>query len=349
MKVQKLEKQRWEDYFNQSLPKIGAESVGIVPTNACNLNCITCWSYSPLLESKPQNSWKKQFLDFDIFKKLLEDLAFLQTKRIILTGGGDPLVYPHFEEVVKIAKSLDIKITLISNLTLIKNLSNFLELKIDTVQANFSAADEESYLAFHPNRKPSDFERMMLNLEEISKRSELKLVCVICKTNAHLIKEMLRIANSLKANIQFKLMSITEGTEKLAISEEQRQKLLEIKDEIISFSKQFDVRHNLLVFFRTLQGKNAHSFPIEHIGCFVGYWYSRVWADGSVHFCCNPNQSLKIGSLYHQNFTEIWQSVDYQNLRNSMRKKQFVEGCDKCGKFDLNYKLKQNLDMNIIK
>jgi MoaA/NifB/PqqE/SkfB family radical SAM enzyme len=343
MKNNKLEKIRWNDYLNQHLPMVGADSVGIVPTNACNLNCITCWSYSPLLSAKPQNSWKKQHLDIEVFKKLLNDLASLHTKRIILTGGGDPLVYPHFEEIVTLAKSLEMKVTLISNLTLIKNLSNFLDLKIDTIQANFSAADEESYLAFHPNRKPSDFEKMMLYLTEISKHSELKLVCVICQSNSHLIKEMLEIANSLKANIQFKLMSIAEGTEKVAINESQRAKLLEMRQKIMEYASQFSIKHNLPVFFQTLQGKDVFSFPIEELGCFAGYWYSRIWADGSVHFCCNPNSSLKVGSLYEKSFKDLWLSSEYQNLRNSLKANRYVEGCDRCGKFDLNYKLKHKL------
>lgn len=333
--------QRWKDYHEEKPPVLGPESVGIVPTNACNLNCLTCWSYSPLLKTVPSKTWKTQQLAIDIFLALLDDLAALQTQRIILTGGGDPLVYPHFEQVVAHAKSLQRKVTLISNLTLIKNLDRFLKLGIDTVQANFSASDLESYLAFHPNRKAADYKKMMHYLKEIALVSELKLVCVICKTNFRKMEEMLQVAAELNATIQFKLMSVTADTRIIAIDENERDFLVLQRNHLLSLAQRLCVKSNLTTFFQTLNGKDSQHFPIEEINCYAGYWYARIWADGSLHYCCNPHVSLAIGSLYEKPFKEWWTSTNYQALRQKLRDKTFVEGCERCGKFDLNYQLYQ--------
>ncbi|MCS6833874.1 MAG: SPASM domain-containing protein, partial [Flammeovirgaceae bacterium] len=204
---------------------------------------------------------------------------------------------------------------------------------------NFSAADAKSYLAFHPNRKEADYEKMINNLKEIASKSELKLVCVICKTNVGLIEKMIEIASTLKASIQFKLMSTLEDTQTIAIDSAEKERLLAQKETLLKLTQQLSVKHNLLAFFQTLQGKNTHDFPIEQINCYAGYWYARVWADGSLHYCCNPHTSLRIGSLYEKPFKEWWTSSLYQSLRQKLKDKQWVSGCEKCGKFDLNYRL----------
>jgi MoaA/NifB/PqqE/SkfB family radical SAM enzyme len=335
---------RLEEYITQKKPTLAPESLALVLTNACNLTCITCWSYSPLLAVKPNKAWKTRQLPFDLVGNLLEEIALIGTQRLILTGGGDPLVYPQFYEVVELAKKLSLKVTLISNLTLIRDFERFKALKIDTIQANFSAADASSYVAFHPNRKPADFDKMMLQLEILSKTTpDLKLVCVICQTNVHLIDKTLHLAAKLSAGIQFKLMSIAEGTANVAISEAERQILLSQESSINALAESLQVKTNLPVFFKTLKGEHVHSFPIEEIGCFAGHWYARVQADGEVRFCCNPHESLTISNLHLENFTTIWQSEKYQAVRNKLRNQDFVSGCERCGKFDLNFKIHQKL------
>lgn len=343
-RISSLQAQRLDDFRNNNIPLLGPESVGIVPTNACNLNCITCWSYSPLLNVRPNTQWKRKQLDWPILRQLLEDLAALQTQRIILTGGGDPLVYPQFDEAVHHAKSLGLKVTLISNLTLIKDLDTFLGLGIDTIQANFSAADAQSYVAFHPNRKASDYEQFLYKIQKIAAHTpDLKLVCVICQTNAHLLAQMLELAASFGTKIQFKLMSIGDGTEQVAITPTQHTQLLEQEATVLALAQRLGVQTNLPVFYEQLRGESATSFPIEEIGCYVGNWYSRVWADGSVHFCCNPESSLAVGSLLEKSFLALWQSEKYAQLRQKLHGGELVSGCDRCGKFDLNCKLKKQV------
>ena len=339
--------QRLQDHLAGEKPRLGPESVGIVLTNACNLNCITCWSYSPLLNVKPAKAWKNLQLPLDTSLNLIRELASLGTKRIILTGGGDPLVYPYFYETVELAKQLKLKVTLISNLTLIKDFERFLNLKIDTIQANFSAVDAQSYVEFHPNRKLIDFEKLISKLSILSTQTpDLKLVCVVCKTNFDSIPQLIKLAARLKAKIQFKLMSITDDTSKVAINETQRIYLLQQEKNILLLASQLEVSSNLHVFFKTLKGEDVYSFPIDDIGCFAGNWYSRVHADGMVRYCCNPNKELEMGSLYENSFSEIWNSEDYLAMRKKLKGNNFVNGCQRCGKFDLNFKIKELIGEN---
>ncbi len=329
--------QRLLNYHNNEVPVLGPESIGIVPINACNLNCISCWTYSALNPKKPDLSWQRQILPFDIMSRTLKELHELGTKRIILTGGGDPLVYPHFKESIELIASLKLKSTLISNLTLVKHKQHFLEHLPDTILANFSAADAESYVAFHPNRNNSDFDKLLSLLESISARKcNLKLVFVVCSLNYHLIDKVVHIAAALKAAIQFKLMSPSEFNTELILSPQQKLYLYSQCDSLLLLAQQLEVSVNITTLKHQLSGERLHDFPIDKTGCFAGYYYSRIKADGSVWFCCNPYSELKRGSLHQQTFSEIWNSKHYQNIRTQMYNRQFVQGCNTCGKFQLN-------------
>jgi MoaA/NifB/PqqE/SkfB family radical SAM enzyme len=234
--------------------------------------------------------------------------------------------------------SLNLKSTLISNLTLVKDKVHFLEHLPDTILANFSAADPESYVAFHPSQKHKDFDKLLVLLESISskKKCSLKLVYVVCNMNHHLIDKALNIAAGLNAAIQFKLMSPSDFNAELILSPETKN-MLSIQCNALQIkADKLNVHCNLGTLKTQLSGEHLHDYPIEKTGCYAGYYYSRIRADGSVWYCCNPNSGLRCGSLHQQSFTEIWNSEPYQNIRNNMRNGQFVTGCNACGKFQMN-------------
>jgi radical SAM protein with 4Fe4S-binding SPASM domain len=318
-------------------PTIGPQSVGIVLGNACNLNCITCWSFSPLRASRPSLAWVRQRLDRGLLSSLFADLARLSTERVIFTGGGDPLAHPDFAAIVGDAKATRLKVTLISNLTLVRRREEFLALGIDTILANFSCVDPESYVAFHPNRKAADF-AVLLDLLRLvaASRTELKLVFVVCRVNADLLPRAIDVAHEIGASIQFKLMSATDETSAAAISEPQRARLSSLRTTLVEHARRRDVRTNLAAFFRELSGESALSMPIEQVGCHAGHFYSRITAAGDVYFCCNLAPELRVGSLRERSFDDLWRSERYQAIRARLTAGHYVAGCDRCGKFDLN-------------
>jgi radical SAM protein with 4Fe4S-binding SPASM domain len=338
-------KKRIEEYLSAAPPSLGPDSVGIVPSNACNLNCVSCWSYSALNAAKPPLSWQRQQLPFAIMSRLITDLAAMGTRRIILTGGGDPLVYPHYYDTLELAHAVNMKTTLISNLTLVRDNHRFLAHPPSTVLANFSCTDESGYVAFHPNQKPESFHRLMDLLLQLKQAgSQLKLVFVVCTINVEKVAQLIPLAAGLNASVQFKLMSATDATSSLVISENQRAELLNQLPAITHMAQTHNVEHNIPVLQRALQGVNARTFPIEQVGCYAGHWYSRVKPNGDIYFCCNTQPHFLAGNLHTASFPDIWNGSTYQQLRHQMRQKQFQPGCQQCGKFDLNMKVAQQID-----
>jgi len=321
-------------------PLLGPQSVSVVLTNACNLNCITCWSYSPLRLERPTVEWTRRRLDRSLLKPLFADLAELRVERVIFTGGGDPLAHPDFLEIAGDAKAAGLRVTLISNLTLLRDRAAFLGLKLDTIQANFSCADTETYVAFHPNRTASDFERLLDTLRAISAAgSDLKLVFVVCRTNVHVLERLLEIASELRASVQLKLMSAGPDTRSLLLTDGQRDEVQAARPHLVAKAVVLGVRVNLDAFFAALGGETVESFPIETVGCHAGHYYARIDAQGAVRYCCNPVSELRLGSLHEASFAELWWSERWQALREQLHAGHYLPGCDRCGKFDLNLRV----------
>ena len=321
-------------------PSVGPQSVSVVLTNACNLRCLTCWSYSPLRKELPMADWRRKRLGRALLAPLFSELAHLGTERVIFTGGGDPLAHPEFRDIASDAKVAGLKVTLISNLTLVREREAFLALRLNTVLANFSCADPATYVAFHPGRSEADFETLLALLAEVTQSgTQLKLVFVVCTVNCHVLGKALQLAKVLGAAVQFKLMSAMEETASLVLSEAQREQIFAQRAELEAIG----AVANLGAFYTELSGEAPDRFPIERVGCFAGHWYARVDADANVRFCCNPHSELTLGNLNEASFTALWQGERWQARRTRLAGNDFLPGCERCGKFDLNLRLAERL------
>lgn len=80
--------------------------ISLSPTNRCNQNCNFC-SYS--------ERDRKLEMSLDKAERIIWSFRMLGAKAVDLTGGGEPLMYPHIEELVRYIRYLDMKISLTTN------------------------------------------------------------------------------------------------------------------------------------------------------------------------------------------------------------------------------------------
>lgn len=90
------------DAHNKLLPI----HIQILPTNRCNMNCDFC--------SCAERDIKLE-LDLNLAKRIIHKCAASGTKAVTITGGGEPLLYRHFKELIDCFESHDIKMGLVSN------------------------------------------------------------------------------------------------------------------------------------------------------------------------------------------------------------------------------------------
>jgi len=78
----------------------------INPTNACNLNC-------PFCSCAMRNRWEQ--IEFERLMKFVRTCASMGARAMTITGGGEPLLYPNINELIRQSVSLGIKVGLVTN------------------------------------------------------------------------------------------------------------------------------------------------------------------------------------------------------------------------------------------
>ncbi len=212
----------------------GPSIVQIDLTDKCNLNCVGCWCHSNFLGDSRLKKFEE--LPFDLLKKLIEDLHKMGIKEIMLSGSGEPFMYPKIMEVISLIKEKDIKLNIITNFTLInkKIMKKLVELGVDNITASIWAGDAGTYVKTHPNQTKKTFENIRENLKylhSIKKGNNLpnvKIYNVISKFNYDKIKNMLDFAlDTLVDYIEFQVIDIIPGkTEALKLDEKDKKQVL---------------------------------------------------------------------------------------------------------------------------
>lgn len=318
--------------FLEHRPQLGPETVHIDITNACNLDCVTCWNYAPGLTSPKSMEWKRQRMAPALFHRLIGEIAALGVERIIISGGGEPFAHPSIYDFIADVKTHGLALTIISNGTLCDYDRLRIEPRPDQMLINLAAACSKTYCAYHPNQPPETFGTLIENLRSISGIIRLNLVQVINRLNHTELPQMIELAADIGARSSFKLGGVPPGTEALELSAKEKRKLL---DKLIpkarKCAKALKSKHNLDAFSGQLEDSGGKRFIDT---CFAGYLYSRIHVDGRVFFCC---EHIDVGHVDDGNFAMIWSSPAYQAARNRLHAGHFFPGCQRCGKYDMNH------------
>lgn len=127
----------------ETAPDCAPISINLDLTTACNYRCGHC-------------------VDMDILntgiryehEKLLESLHQMidnGLRSVILIGGGEPLAYPGFEEVVRLLKGRDVQIGIVTNGSLMKKVLAVSDVlgRGDWVRLSLDSADNKTFIAMH--------------------------------------------------------------------------------------------------------------------------------------------------------------------------------------------------------
>ena len=234
--------------LNGSKAYKGPKIVQIDLTNNCNLNCVGCWCHSDFLGNlKLKGEAKKQNLPYDMVKKLIEDLHKLGTEEIMLSGSGEPFMYPWVMDVISLIKNKGIRLNIVTNFTLVNKeiIKELIELKVDNITVSLWAGDANTYVKTHPNQTEKTFERIGENLKclhSLKKEDNLphvKIYNVISEFNYDKIENMLNFALDTSVDyIEFQVIDIIRGkTDLLKLDEKDRKQVLK---QILEFKKRKD-------------------------------------------------------------------------------------------------------------
>ena len=323
-------------------PKIGPQTVHIDVTNTCNAKCITCWDHSPLLKIPRPQTWKQRRLPFAAFEDIVEQLDELGSVRaIILSGMGEPLTHPRIYDMIAAVKARGWQLMMLSNLVA-ADIDRLASSGIDQLLVGVQGVTPDSYSAFHPGWNEDQFFAMCGYLRRLTSSGvRVRHVQVINRDTAPEVVAMVRFGKRFRADrVNFKLASLYGGTETCSITTEQRDWLIsEGLPEAKALAEQLAVPTNLDLFARQLsaaEGDIRSTVPIDEIGCYMGYAYSRITVDREVLYCCNT--VVQVGSLKDARFGELCYGDRWNELRDTLAAGHWFKGCDKCGKLEQNAK-----------
>ena len=298
--------------IDQALAEGKILSLELELTHACNLRCIYCYAESGrALEDE---------LSFSEIIDAVDQAISLGARKIIVLGGGEPLVYPRLFEVIDHILESGATADLFTNGTLIDKevAEKFYQKKIPIViKQNSKIPEVQDFLAGKANSYTA-IQRGLKNLLAVGYPDEdhrLGIQTIVCKQNYNELPDLWRWARNSGMVPYVETMTMQGRARKnldLEVSTEKIKDLFETLAKIDEneFGKQWSPRP-----------------PLAASQCARHEYSCTVTANGDINPC--PGVNIPVGNIRNNSLKEILRnSKVIQNLRNI---RQTIKGqCKEC-------------------
>jgi radical SAM protein with 4Fe4S-binding SPASM domain len=262
---------------------------------ACDHKCLGCHSANLRADFDP-------FIDYEKCINLINDLVDVGVKALEFGGGGEPLMYPKFKEVVEHCAKLGLEMGLVTNGTHFDESLMRLCIKHFTyIRVALDGGTRETYKSIH---NVDLFERLLENIKrlvEIKKETGSKcmigLKYLASKSNFSDIPKAAEIARELGVDyLQFKALRNSE----YELNEEEMKKV----NKIIADVKEENKKEDLFILGNVSKATSG-------IKCFLSPLIPVISTNGDVFLC--PFYQIRkdrftIGNVFEKPFKEIWGS-----------------------------------------
>jgi len=336
-------------------------------TENCNLRCRMCYYWGETgVYSNAQTKRKPQVLDLDIIKDLIRDLAIIKPNFFLF--GGEPLLYPYFEELVDEIKLYDCFVDTPTNGTLLSDNAELLvEKKFDLVRVSIDGPreinDRQRVNGSYDKAVNGINELLELKQKDKAKKPFIDIIYTITPENYLVIEDFfmkdIDISKINRITIQMQNYLTEEMGEKYAeflssefgiesftywksmvrfpsyfskidINELSRQ-VNKVKSYYLSFNK------NVMLLPPTFSSNNIAAYlnadwnnmTDQYERCFVPWVSADIVANGDVA-TCHIFYDLVLGNLHENNIAEIWNGDKYNKFRGYMKSNKFMPICPGC-------------------
>lgn len=285
-------------------------------TAACNLSCRYC-------RASASHEPDQGELDTDEAKRFVESIAPL--KPMLILSGGEPLLRPDLFQIIRLAVSLGIRVSLASNGTLIT--SGLAEEIADSGVSRVSISLDGADAAMHDHgRGQGSFERSIKGIENLRGRVDFQINFTVTQKNQSELIRIFDLAEKLGAAALhiFFLVPTGRGREEDVITPVRQEEMLrQIEGEMDR--RTLEVQVTCAPQYARLK-RPGHGRGSG--GCLAGRRFVFVSRKGEVYPC--GYLPLRVGSVREKNFIEIWEnSPELQALREGRLK-------GKCGRCEFS-------------
>ncbi|MBI5642829.1 MAG: SPASM domain-containing protein [Deltaproteobacteria bacterium] len=274
--------------------------IWIEPTSFCNLKCVTC----PQSMGRPI---ERGYMRLDLYKKALSEVSGFKPMMVSLHLGGEPLMHKEIAEMIRLAKTAGLEVTLASNAALLTKdkAQEIINAGLDGITVNFSA-DKAS---FEKNYKGAKWDIVYNHMREFL--------------------EIKKARGSVKPIFSIQLLVNENEAASAGKNIEELKRLFNglPVDSII------DVKmHNWSGDYADKSGKKAwgKGTPCSHL------WSSMVirW-NGDVVPCCRDLEGdMVLGNINNEPLSEVWNNRNSVDMRKKHKEGRFKEIpiCRNCSK-----------------
>ena len=142
-------------------------TIELVPTERCNLNCLSCWRRGWSKE-KLEERFRQEMSDERLLE-LVDEAAEMGVVEIAFVGGGEPLMRKVVIEIFKRMKDYGMIGDLVTNGTLFTKSTIEMMVKIgwDRIKFSIDGADKKTH--DYLRQTPGAFEKTIKNIKIFSK------------------------------------------------------------------------------------------------------------------------------------------------------------------------------------
>ena len=248
------------------------------------------------------------------FKALFDDLAAGGTKGVVLEGGGEPTMYPHFGEVVRHAKSVGLAVGLITNGT--RTLPPDVLSALEWIRVSLDASTGEEYLGL----KGVDlFDTVLSNIASYAQHCPTVGVgYVVTRKNLSQLEALVLLLRKVKASY-IQLRPVVDNSD------------LYPRGVDLSYLKYYETKK----FGVEIGGMTENAVGGNNdLPCYAHSITSVISGDGSVFLCGRLNiyDWLKpIGNIRSQRFSDIWNGEERKRQAAMVGDSEFCKKtCPQC-------------------
>jgi MoaA/NifB/PqqE/SkfB family radical SAM enzyme len=313
-------------------------------TGRCNLACPGCRYHSPQLDPSPV----EEDIAPPLFERLCGELAALGTRRLILTGEGEPLLHPEWPRLLASARQRGLHTTLYTNATLLgeRAAADLLASPPDTLVVSLWAASAETYLRAYPGA-PDRFAAIVSNVRDLSQRRSgrgprLRLYHPINRSNHRDLAGLPGLARTMGCDeVHFSPFRTRRGRlQALALDADETRAVCATLRSLRAPLERLGLAHNLNTTLRRFADGTAGRAGTP---CYVGWVQAHVKSDGAVHPC--KSCTRPVGNLREQSFAEIWNGPDFRRFRRDLLSAEGMQSwqaeldCEFCGQLPENQRI----------
>ena len=279
-----------KDHIDSEIPS----HLIVEPVSACNIRCIMCFQVD---ESFSGNKEFMGNMDFELFKKVIDDAENAGIQAVTLSGRGEPTLHPRFGDMLDYCKGKFFDLKMNTNATRLNEtlMHKIIEAGVTDLVFSVDSYEKDEYEKI---RVLGKFDEVLKNIKEFKeindRHSDSKCATRISGVKIDKSQNIEEFTKFCKNNVDHVVM--------------------------VEMSERWDTYNN----------------PIENAGvhpCNFLWGEMYVWYDGK----CNPcdvdyKSELLVGNIKENSIKQIWNGEQYKKLRSLHHsgKRNECFPCDHC-------------------